>query len=108
MRSRKLALLFVPVMLLAALPGVATASGPSAQAESRAEVLKYWTPAKMKSAKWLDVHYDKTEKVGHLVTRSQFLPTGTNNGSWNGTTDNSNDEIAHAEIEEPPEEQKKP
>ncbi len=71
MRSRKLALLFVPVMLLAALPGVATASGPSAQAESRAEVLKYWTPAKMKSAKWLDVHYDKTEKVGHLVTRSQ-------------------------------------
>ena len=71
MRSRKLALLFVPVLLLPPCPARRDRRAVRhAQAESRAEVLKYWTPAKMKSAKWLDVHYD-AEKVGHLVTRSQ-------------------------------------
>ena len=94
MRSRKLAILLAALSLLVALPGVTAAAGPSAQAQARAEVLKYWTPERMKSAKWLDVVYDREAKVGKLVERSQFTPSNTNNGTWNGSSSNANDEIA--------------
>ena len=77
-----------------ALPGVVAAGGPSSQAQSRAEVLKFWTPERMRSAKWLDVVYDPSAKEGKLVTRSQFQPSNTNDSSWNGSADNSTDEMA--------------
>jgi V8-like Glu-specific endopeptidase len=69
-RSRKLALLIAPFLLLGMLPATVSAGGPSPQAQSRAEVLKYWTPARMKSAKWLDVEVDKATGVGKLVPRA--------------------------------------
>jgi V8-like Glu-specific endopeptidase len=93
-RSRKLAILLVSLAVVMALPGAVAAGGPSPQAQSRAEVLKFWTPERMKSAKWLDVVYDPATKQGKLVTRSQFQPSNTNDGSWNGSADNSNDEMA--------------
>ena len=60
MRSRKLALLFVPVMLLAALPGAATAAQPKADSKAahHAKVLAYWTPERMKNAKPRDFTFD--------------------------------------------------
>ena len=94
MRLTKLALLAVPVLLLSLVPATASAAGPSQQAQARADVLAYWTPERMKSARWLDVTYDKAAKEGRLVSRSQFQPVGTNNGSWNGTASNGDDEIA--------------
>jgi len=93
-RSRKLALVIAPFLLLSMLPATVSAGGPSPQAQSRAEVLKYWTPEKMKSAKWLTVQYDKEAKEGKLVAKSQFVPSNTSDGSWNGTADNTNDEMA--------------
>ncbi len=94
MRLQKLSLLAIPLLLLTIVPATASAADPSAQAESRADVLRYWTPERMKSAKWLDVEYDKVAKEGKLVTRSQYQPVNTNDGSWNGTTSNQTDEIA--------------
>ncbi len=94
MRSRKLAIVFASLVVVMALPGVVAAGGPSAQAQGRADVLKFWTPERMKSAKWLDVVYDPVARQGKLVTRSQFQPSNTNDGSWNGSADNSNDEMA--------------
>ena len=73
----KLVILLASLLLVAALPGAVSAGGPSAQAQSRAEVLKFWTPERMKSAKWLDVVYDPVAKEGKLVTRSQFTPSNT-------------------------------
>ena len=70
MRSRKLALVIAPFLLLSLLPSVVSAGGPSPQAQSRAEVLKYWTPERMKSAKWLDVEVDKASGEGKLVPRA--------------------------------------
>ena len=80
MRSRKLALVFAPVLLLSMLPATVSAGGPSPHAQGRAEVLKYWTPEKMKSAKWLTVQYDKVAKEGKLVPRA-----GTNVGQSGGS-----------------------
>ena len=94
MRSRKLAILLASLVVVMALPGVVTAGGPSAQAQSRAEVLRFWTPERMKSAKWLDVIYDPVAKAGKLVTRIQFQPSNTSSSSWNGTSSNANDEMA--------------
>jgi V8-like Glu-specific endopeptidase len=94
-RSPKLAILLVTaLLLLLALPGAVAAGGPASQALARAEVLKFWTPERMKSAKWLDVVVDPATREGKLVTRSQFSPSNTNNGSWNGSSDNSDDEMA--------------
>ena len=49
MRTR-IALLVAPLLLLSLLPGAVSAGGPSPQAQSRAEVLAYWTPARMAAA----------------------------------------------------------
>jgi V8-like Glu-specific endopeptidase len=81
-RSRKLALVFAPFLLLSLLPGVASAAGPSEQAQSRAEVLKYWTPARMKSAKWLDVEVDKATGEGKLVPRAGATISNSSGGSF--------------------------
>ena len=94
MHSRKLAILVASLVVVMTLPGVVAAGGPSSHAQSRAEVLKFWTPERMKSAKWLDVVYDPVAKQGKLVTRSQFQPSNTSDGSWNGTSSNANDEMA--------------
>jgi V8-like Glu-specific endopeptidase len=69
-RSRKLALVIAPFLLLSMLPATVAAGGPSERAQSRAEVLKYWTPERMKSAKWLDVEVDKATGEGTLVPRA--------------------------------------
>jgi V8-like Glu-specific endopeptidase len=93
-RLQKVSLLAVSLLLLGMLlPGSVVASGPSERAESRADVLAFWTPERMKSAKWLDVRFDPVAKEGRLVPRSQFVPTDTTSGSW-GTGDNANDEMA--------------
>jgi V8-like Glu-specific endopeptidase len=57
---KRLALLVTPLLLLSLLPGAATAAGPSAkgpaaQAQARAAVLAYWTPARMAAAKPRDL-----------------------------------------------------
>ena len=58
MRQR-IALLVAPLLLLAMLPGaVAAAPHRDAKAEHRAAVLAYWTPARMKAAKPLDITFD--------------------------------------------------
>ena len=82
MRSRKLALVIAPFLLLSMLPGVAIAAGPSEQAQSRAEVLKYWTPERMKSAKWLTVEVDRSTKEGRLVPRSAATVGESSNGDF--------------------------
>jgi V8-like Glu-specific endopeptidase len=94
--SRKLAALLVSsLLLLVALPGAVAAAGPSSQAQARADVLKFWTPERMKSAKWLDVTYDPVAHEGRLTPRSQFQPpSNTSSDSWNGTASNANDEMA--------------
>ncbi len=58
MRQR-IALLVAPLLLLAMLPGaVAAAPHRDAKAEHRAAVIAYWTPARMKAAKPLDITFD--------------------------------------------------
>jgi len=81
-RSRKLALVIAPFLLLSMLPAVASAAGPSEQAQSRAEVLKYWTPEWMKSAKWLTVEVDRSTKEGRLVPRSAATVRESSNGDF--------------------------
>jgi V8-like Glu-specific endopeptidase len=81
-RSRKLALLIAPFLLLSMLPATVSAAGPSAQARQRADVLAYWTPARMKSAKWLDVEVDKATGEGKLVPRAGATISPTSGGSF--------------------------
>lgn len=54
MRTR-IALLVAPLLLLSLLPGAVSAAGPNVQAQSRATVLAYWTPERMRSAKPRDM-----------------------------------------------------
>ena len=57
MRNRA-ALFVAPLLLLALLPGAATAAGPKdPQAQSRAEVLAYWTPERIASAKPIELKH---------------------------------------------------
>jgi V8-like Glu-specific endopeptidase len=81
-RSRKLALVIAPFLLLSMVPATVSAGGPSPQAQSRAEVLKYWTPERMKSAKWLDVEVDKATGVGKLVPRSGAAVNSSSDGDF--------------------------
>jgi V8-like Glu-specific endopeptidase len=58
MRSR-LALLLAPLLLLSLLPGgVAAAGSGNGASQSRASILAYWTPARMKAAKPRDFTFD--------------------------------------------------
>lgn len=55
---RRLALLIAPLLLVGLLPGAAWAAGPSGAASHHAEVLAYWTPARMKAAIPRDFTFD--------------------------------------------------
>ena len=44
---RGIVLLVAPLLLLSLLPEAVSAGGPRGQAQSRAQVLAYWTPARM-------------------------------------------------------------
>jgi hypothetical protein len=57
MRSGFVALA-IPVLLLALLPGAASASGSRSAAAHRASVLAYWTPARIASARPRDFTFD--------------------------------------------------
>lgn len=59
MRSRKVALLFAPLMLVALLPGAVTAAQPAnARAAYHAKVMAYWTPQRIANAKPRDFTFD--------------------------------------------------
>lgn len=86
--------LIAAVLLSSFLPAAVAAAGPNAKAESRAEVLAFWTPERMKSAKWLDVQFDAAAGEGRLVPRSTFTPpSNTSSASWGA---NINDEMTRA------------
>jgi V8-like Glu-specific endopeptidase len=57
--KHRAALFVAPLLLLALLPGAATAAGPKAnpQAQSRAAVLAYWTPERIASAKPIELKH---------------------------------------------------
>ncbi len=58
MRTRTVSLL-ATLLLLALLPGATAAAGPrGAGVQSRAEVMAYWTPARMQAAKPRDFTFD--------------------------------------------------
>jgi hypothetical protein len=78
MRSRIL-LLVVPALLLALLPGATTAAGPRANphAQSRAEVLAYWTPERVATARPRD------------AVRADAAPRAKPGGGGGGTTTGS-------------------
>ncbi len=58
-RSRKLALVIAPFLLLSLLPGVVTAAQPKdTKAAHHAKVVKYWTPERIKNAKPRDFVFD--------------------------------------------------
>lgn len=56
----RLAALVVPLLLVGLLPGAVSAAGPSpdARAAHRAQVLAYWTPARMRAAQPRDFTFD--------------------------------------------------
>ena len=69
-RSRKLALVIAPFLLLSLLPGVATAAQPKdTKAAHHAKVVKYWTPERIKNAKPRDFVFDPAK--GTLQARRE-------------------------------------
>ena len=59
MRSRKLALVVAPFLLLSILPGAVTAAQPKDdKAAHHAKVVHYWTPERIKNAKPRDFEFD--------------------------------------------------
>src|SRR6478735_8617331 len=95
MRQR-IALLVAPLLLLAMLPGaVAAAPQRDAKAEHRAAVIAYWTPARMKAAKPLDITFDAVRGFhaekgkpggggGGGGGGTPPPPTSVTGASWNG------------------------
>jgi hypothetical protein len=84
MRNR--AVLFVaPLLLLALLPGAATAAGPkpNPQAQSRAAVLAYWTPERIATAKPIELKHGANPNAkpggggGAGATTGASWPTAT-------------------------------
>lgn len=64
MRSR-IALFLAPLLLLSMLPGAASAAPPAdARAAHRAQVLAYWTPARMRAAAPRDFTFDAVRGFG--------------------------------------------
>ena len=73
MRSRKLALVIAPFLLLSLLPGVVTAAQPKdTKAAHHAKVVKYWTPERIKNAKPRDFVFDPAK--GTLQARREARP----------------------------------
>ena len=90
MRSRKLALVIAPFLLLSLLPGVATAAQPQdTKAAHHAKVVKYWTPERIKNAKPRDFVLDPT-KGTYKPAAKPAPPTGggsVTGASWTGGGD---------------------
>lgn len=91
MRSR-LALLTVPVLLLAMLPGAVSATGPrDAKEEHKARVVRYWTPERVRNA----IPRDMVRTPGRgLVPKAKPGAGGggsglanTSGASWAGSQD---------------------
>jgi len=79
MRSR-IALFVAPMLLLSMLPGAVTAAPPSdARAAHRAQVLAYWTPARMRAATPRDFTFDAVRG---------FQPAAKPGGGGGGTGGN--------------------
>jgi hypothetical protein len=88
-RSRKLALLIAPFLLLSLLPGVATAGQPDAKAAHHAKVIRYWTPQRIKNAKPRDFVFDPAKGTYKPVAKPQ-PPSGSGSvtgASWTGGGD---------------------
>ena len=90
MRSRKLALVVAPFLLLSLLPGVATAGQPKeTKAAHHAKVVKYWTPERIKNAKPRDFVFDPAKGTYKPVAKPA-PPSGGGNvtgASWTGAGD---------------------
>ena len=90
MRSRKLALVIAPFLLLSLLPGVATAAQPKeTKAAHHAKVVKYWTPERIKNAKPRDFVFDPA-KGSFKPAAKPAPPSGGGNvtgASWTGAGD---------------------
>jgi hypothetical protein len=89
-RSRKLALVIAPFLLLSLLPGVATAAQPpDAKAAHHAKVVKYWTPERIKNAKPRDFVFDQA-KGTYKPAAKPAPPSGggtVTGASWTGAGD---------------------
>jgi hypothetical protein len=88
-RSRKLALLIAPVLLLSLLPGVATAAQPDSRAAHHAKVVKYWTSERIRNAKPRDFVFDPAKGTYKPAAKPQ-PPSGGGNvtgASWTGGGD---------------------
>ena len=89
MRSRKLALLFAPFLLLSLLPGVVSAAQPDGKAAHHAKVIKYWTPERIKNAKPRDFVFDPA-KGTYKPAAKPAPPSGggsVTGASWTGGGD---------------------
>ena len=90
MRSRKLALVIAPFLLLSLLPGVVTAAQPKdTKAAHHAKVVKYWTPERIKNAKPRDFVFDPA-KGTYKPAAKPAPPSGGGNvtgASWTGAGD---------------------
>ena len=90
MRSRKLALVIAPFLLLSLLPGVTTAAQPKeTKAAHHAKVVKYWTPERIKNAKPRDFVFDPAKGTYKPVAKPA-PPSGggtVTGASWTGSGD---------------------
>ena len=91
MRSRKLALVVAPFLLLSLLPGVVTAAQPTdTKAAHHAKVVKYWTPERIKNAKPRDFVFDPAKGTYKPAAKPAPPPTGggsVTGASWTGGGD---------------------
>jgi hypothetical protein len=94
-RSRKLALLAVPFLLLAILPGSTAAAGPAKESKAahHARVVAYWTPARMKGAIPRDFTFDPVRGLkpnAKPIPNAKPTPGGggsVTGASWTGGGD---------------------
>jgi hypothetical protein len=89
-RSRKLALVIAPFLLLSLLPGVAAAAQPEdTKAAHHAKVVKYWTPERIKNAKPRDFVFDPAGGT-YKPAAKPAPPSGggaVTGASWTGAGD---------------------
>jgi hypothetical protein len=80
--SRKLALLVTPLLLLAILPGAASAAPPKdSKAAHHAKVVAYWTPERIRNAKARDFTFDPVKGF-----KPAAKPTPGGSGSVTGAS----------------------
>ena len=88
MPSRKLALLVTPMLLLAIVPGVASAAPPKdPKAAHHAKVVAYWTPERMRNAKARDFTFDPVKGFKPTAKPGPGAGGGVTGASWTGGGD---------------------